>query len=81
MPKKNIITYVSRRDFILQKIDSLLKDSSNSVFSVYQAKIHIAENCLFVDVRSIDRMLKDVSVSSGTPEPVSKIINQLKIFK
>ncbi|MCD8449936.1 hypothetical protein LNI98_09535 [Tenacibaculum dicentrarchi] len=81
MPSKNPITYASRREFILNKIDELLKDSSNSIFSVFQAKIYIAENLLFVEVRSVDRMLKDNSVSSRVSEPISNIVEQLDIFK
>ncbi|MCG8249216.1 hypothetical protein [Tenacibaculum finnmarkense] len=76
MPPKNPIAYASRREFILSKIDELLKDSSNFVFSVFDAKLFIAENLLFVDVRSIDRMLKDDDVSSCKPLLVSEILKE-----
>ncbi|MDB0615791.1 hypothetical protein PL372_09605 [Tenacibaculum dicentrarchi] len=81
MPPKNPITYASRREFILNKIDELLKDPFNSVFSVSQAKVFIAENFLFVEVRSVDRMLKDNSVSSRVPEPLNNVVEQFDIFK
>lgn len=57
MPAKNPITYEIRRQFISTKIDELLKDKTNTIYTVSQAKLFISERILFCELRSIDRML------------------------
>ncbi|WP_422091313.1 hypothetical protein [Tenacibaculum ovolyticum] len=80
MSAKNPITYAARQELILNKIDSLLKDKTNNIYTVWQAKIFISERILFVEPRSIDRML--LPYNQPAEKEVKPLIatNQLELF-
>ncbi|WP_271404992.1 hypothetical protein [Tenacibaculum soleae] len=80
MPSKNEITYEARKDFIAKQIDVLLKDKTNKIFTVYQAKQFISERYLFVETRSIDRMLLPYQQPTQKEQLKQVPTNQLELF-
>ncbi|WP_028889069.1 hypothetical protein [Tenacibaculum ovolyticum] len=80
MSAKNPITYAARQELIKEQIDILLKDDTNNIYSVYQAKVYISERILFVEPRSIDRML--LPYNQLAEKEVKPLIptNQLELF-
>lgn len=80
MPSKNEITYEARKEFILRQIDFLLKDKTNQIFTVYQAKQFISERYLFVETRSIDRMLLPYEQPTQKEHLKEIPTNQLELF-
>lgn len=80
MPSKNPITYAARQELIKNQIDILLKDKTNDIFTVYDAKVYISERILFVETRSIDRMLKPYNSTAKKELKPSIPTNQLNLF-
>ncbi len=80
MPAKNEVTHVARKEFIERKIDELLKDKTNEIYTVYQAKIFISEHYIFCEPRSIDRMLLPYNPPPRQENLFKKPDNQLKLF-
>ena len=80
MPSKNPITHASRKEFIERKIDELLKDKTNHVYTVAEAKLFISERYIFCEPRSIDRMLLPFNPPKKQTELFVEPSNQLQLF-
>lgn len=80
MPSKNPITYEARKEFIESKIDELLKDKTNNIYSVAEAKLFISERYIFCEPRSIDRMLLDYQPTPKQEKLDFQPSNQLQLF-